>query len=161
MHSHNAWVECKPEAGTLVGNRQGPSTTSVFTMGACLGSEEKKPQPTSTVVHEAPKATTSAAQVIQSAPEKKYCGTDGYDDSSQRALSSAVFFADFDQTFAKAHTFKVRSRLVCDGDLAKDFCAALGSIRGDRLVPVLGQLLVVDVICCVAVAIGSCSWVLL
>lgn len=57
------------------------------------------------VTHEPPKASTQAiASPI--VPQKKFCGTPGFD-TNQRVDTPAVFFVDFDQTFAKAHLFKV------------------------------------------------------
>lgn len=54
------------------------------------------------------KATTTVN--TQVAPVKKFCGTQGFD-THQCVNGTAVFFADFDQTIAKAHTFKVHTMM--------------------------------------------------
>ena len=71
------------------------------------------------------KATTQVDSQLQaSGPQpNKFCGTPGYDEN-QRVNTSAVFFADFDQTFVKAHTFKVRACQWC-GDMRARVCVCM------------------------------------
>lgn len=59
-----------------------------------------------------PKATTQAP--VQGPPEKKFCGTAGYD-TQQKVPGTSIFFVDFDQTFAKSHTFKTTVNMGEDG----------------------------------------------
>jgi hypothetical protein len=73
-------------------------------MGACFSAGE--PGRESKQQADAPKATTEV-DAAAAAKVSKFCGTPGYD-MEQRVPGTAIFFADFDQTFAKAHTFKVR-----------------------------------------------------
>lgn len=87
-------------------------------MGAC-GSSEAAGSSKTTTPHAHP--PPHAAAVVRARtevddqpakPQKKFCGTPGYD-MDQRVSGTAIFFADFDQTFAKSHTFKVDSQFVC------------------------------------------------
>ena len=61
---------------------------------------------------ETTKATTQTnqvnTQVVATESVPKFCGTPGFD-MEEKISGEAVLFADFDQTFAKSHTFKVRT----------------------------------------------------